>query len=64
MSDAISEENESDREAKALSRTQLINIIILSTAMFVLFTGFFTMAATAETVIRAYSKRTGNDING
>ena len=39
-------------------------ITLVMTGMCVIFTGFLTMAATSETIVRAYSKRTGYEING
>ena len=60
----MSQENETNTEAKALSRKKDINMLILSIAMFTIFTGYFTMAATSVTIVRSYTERTGNVING
>ena len=65
MTEENEAENEADREAReALSRKKDINILILSTAMFTIFTGYFTIAATSVTIVRSYTERTGNVING
>ena len=42
---------------------KLKNIIWLSISAMVMFTGYFTMAGTSETIIRAYNERTGDNVS-
>ena len=42
---------------------KLKNIIWLSISVGVMFTGYFTMAGTSETIIRAYNERNGADVS-
>jgi Na+/melibiose symporter-like transporter len=42
---------------------KLKNIIWLAISVGVMFTGYFTMAGTSETIIRAYNERTGDNVS-
>ena len=57
-------EDEAEKNDQVLQRRKDVNIAVLAIAMFLVFTGYFTMAATGETIIRAYSDRTGEEVNG
>ena len=48
--------SESDLEKK---KTR--NVFILGAAFGLIFTGFLTIAGTAETILRSYQRRTGTD---
>ena len=57
----INGDDDDEEQAKKLEKLKFTNMLVLSGAMFVVFTGYFTMAATGETIVRSYNERTGNN---
>jgi len=55
---------EINKQKYNVSRRKDWNIFILGLGFFLVYTGYLTTASVSETILRSYSDRTGNSVNG